>query len=331
MQRVDTQPYTNLTPDSVLDALDSIGLRGDGRLLALNSYENRVYQTGMEDGPPLVAKFYRPERWTDAAILEEHAFVATLAEREIPVVPALKINDRTLHTFNGFRFSVFARHGGRAPELDNRDTLKWMGRFIGRIHAVGALEAYRERPTLNIENFGVEPSAYLLSHDFIPVELAEVYRGVVTQALDGVRRCYDRAGNVKQIRLHGDCHVGNVLWTDAGPHFVDFDDSRMGPAIQDMWMLLSGERADMSRQMGGLLAGYQDFYDFDPRELHLVEALRTLRLIHYAAWIARRWDDPAFPAAFPWFNTQRYWQDRILELREQIALMHEPPLACTLG
>jgi len=321
-----TQPFSALTPDSVLDALDSIGLRGDGRLLALNSYENRVYQAGMEDGPPLVAKFYRPARWSDAAILEEHAFVTTLVEREIPVVPALEINGRTLHAFDGFRFSVFTKHGGRAPELDNRDTLEWMGRFIGRIHAVGALESYGERPTLDIQSFGIEPSAYLLEHDFIPAELIEVYRGVVAQALEGVRRCYDRAGEVKKLRLHGDCHVGNVLWTDAGPHFVDFDDSRMGPAIQDLWMLLSGERADMTRQFADLLAGYEDFYDFDPRELHLIEALRTLRLIHYAAWIARRWDDPAFPVAFPWFNTQRYWQDRILELREQIALMDEPPL-----
>ncbi len=321
-----TQPFSALTPDSVLDALDSIGLRGDGRLLALNSYENRVYQAGMEDGPPLVAKFYRPARWSDAAILEEHAFVTTLVEREIPVVPALEINGRTLHAFNGFRFSVFTKHGGRAPELDNRDTLKWMGRFIGRIHAVGALESYGERPTLDIQSFGIEPSAYLLEHDFIPAELIEVYRGVVAQALEGVRRGFARAGTVRALRLHGDCHAGNVLWTDAGPHFVDFDDSRLGPAIQDLWMLLSGERADMTRQLADLLAGYEDFYDFDPRELHLIEALRTLRLIHYAAWIARRWDDPAFPVAFPWFNTQRYWQDRILELREQIALMDEPPL-----
>ena len=320
------QPFTALTPDAVLDALDSIGLRSDGRLLALNSYENRVYQAGMEDGPPLVAKFYRPARWPDAAILEEHAFVAMLVEREIPVVPALVIEGRTLHAFNGFRFSVFAKHGGRAPEMDNCDTLEWMGRFIGRIHAVGALEPYRHRPTLDIRSFGIEPSEYLLAHDFIPAELVEVYRGVVAQALGGVRNCFERAGMVRALRLHGDCHVGNVLWTDAGPHFVDFDDSRMGPAIQDMWMLLSGERAEQTRQLGDLLAGYEDFYDFDPRELHLVEALRTLRLIHYSAWIARRWDDPAFPAAFPWFNTQRYWQDRILELREQIALMDEPPL-----
>ncbi len=323
---MDTHAFASLTPDTVLDAVDSLGLRTDGRLLALNSYENRVYQVGLEDDKPLVAKFYRPARWSDAAILEEHAFVADLNTREIPVVPALTLNTHSLHQHGGFRFSIFAKHGGRAPELDNRDTLAWLGRFIGRIHAVGAIAPYQQRPTLDIDSFGVEPSTFLLSHDFIPPELTDVYRGVVALALDGVRRCFDRAGSVKQLRLHGDCHTGNVLWTDAGPHFVDFDDSRMGPAVQDLWMLLSGERPEMTRQLADLLAGYEDFHDFDPRELHLIEALRTLRLIHYAAWIARRWDDPAFPAAFPWFNTQRYWQDRILELREQIALMDEPPL-----
>ncbi len=329
MPPMNTQhPFSLLTPDTVLDALDSIGLRSDGRLLALNSYENRVYQAGMDDGPPLVAKFYRPARWPDAAILEEHAFVATLVEREIPVVPALNINGLTLHEYNGFRFSVFCKHGGRAPELDRTGTLEWMGRFLGRIHAAGSLQSYCHRPALDIQSFGIEPVEYLLAHDFIPLELLEVYRGVVALALDGVRRCFERAGDVKILRLHGDCHVGNVLWTDKGPHFVDFDDSRMGPAIQDLWMLLSGERDEQTRQLGDLLAGYEDFYDFNPRELHLLEALRTLRLIHYSAWIARRWDDSAFPVAFPWFNTQRYWQDRILELREQIALMDEPPLHC---
>ena len=326
MPRMHDQPYSALTPDTVLDALGSIGLHGDGRLLALNSYENRVYQAGMEDRQPLIAKFYRPARWSDMEILEEHAFVATLAEREIPAVPALEINGRTLHQFDGFRFSVFNRHGGRAPELDDRYTMEWIGRFIGRIHAIGAMEPYRHRPTLDIENFGQEPSTYLLQHGFIPDELVEVYRSVVAQGLDAVRRCYDRAGDVKKLRLHGDCHAGNVLWTDNGPHFVDFDDSRMGPAVQDLWMMLSGERTDMAKQFSDLMAGYGDFYDFDVHELHLVEALRTLRLIHYSAWIARRWDDPAFAIAFPWFNTQRYWQDRILELREQIALMDEPPL-----
>jgi Ser/Thr protein kinase RdoA (MazF antagonist) len=318
--------YSLLTPDCVLNALESLGFRCDGRLLVLNSYENRVYQVGLEEGAPLVAKFYRPARWSDAAILEEHAFVRELAEREIPVVQALEAGGKTLHHFEGFRFAVFPKHGGRAPELEDRDTLEWMGRFLGRIHAVGALEKFRERPALDIASFGEQPRAYLLAHDFIPQDLHAAWSSVSQQALEGVRHCFARAGDVSQLRLHGDCHAGNVLWTDDGPHFVDFDDSRMGPAVQDLWMLLSGEREDRVRQMGDVLAGYEDFHEFDERELHLIEALRTLRLLHYSAWLAQRWDDPAFKQAFPWFNTQRYWQDRVLELREQIALMEEPPL-----
>lgn len=321
-----SQTYATLTPDCVLNALESLGFRCDGRLLALNSYENRVYQIGIEESSPLVAKFYRPERWSDVAILEEHAFVQELVEREIPVVPAMVLDGKTLHSFEGFRFAVFPKHGGRAPELEDRNTLEWMGRFLGRIHAVGALKPFQHRPELNIKTFGLAPRDYLLEHDFIPADIDAVYRSVVDQALEGVGHCFDRAGAVHVLRLHGDCHAGNVLWTEGGPHFVDFDDSRMGPAVQDLWMLLSGERADMVRQLSDVLAGYEDFCEFDPRELHLIEALRTLRLIHYSAWLAQRWDDPAFKQAFPWFNSQRYWQDRILELREQVALMQEPPL-----
>lgn len=321
-------PFASLTPDRVLDALEALGFCPDGRLLALNSYENRVYQVGIEDGAPVVAKFYRPARWSDAAILEEHAFLLELAEREIPVVAPLPLpGDTTLRQAEGFRIAVFPRRGGRAPELDAPGVRAWLGRFLGRIHGVGAEIAYRHRPTLDIAGFGEEPRDWLLAHGFIPEDLRAAWHSVVDQALEGVRRCFERAGGVRALRLHGDCHGGNVLWTDDGPHFVDFDDSRMGPAVQDLWMLLSGSRDDMALQLRDLLAGYERFREFDRRELHLVEALRTLRLIHYSAWIARRWDDPAFPAAFPWFNTQRYWQDRVLELREQIALMDEPPLA----
>jgi len=333
MVAAENTPYAGLTPDCVLDALDSIGLRGDGRLLGLNSFENRVYQIWLEESsaaPVVVAKFYRPGRWSDAQILEEHDFVRELAERELPVVAPLAPGDKTLHRFGGYRFALYPKRGGRAPELEDRDTLEWMGRFIGRIHAIGALSQFRVRPALDLASFGEEPRDYLLEHGFIPADLAAAWSSVAAQALQGVRRCYERAGAVRNIRLHGDCHAGNVLWTESGdargPHFVDFDDARTGPAVQDLWMLLSGERTAMVRQLADVLAGYEDFHEFDARELHLVEALRTLRLIHYSAWIARRWDDPAFPAAFPWFNTQRYWQDRILELREQIALMDEPPL-----
>jgi Ser/Thr protein kinase RdoA (MazF antagonist) len=325
-------PFAGLTPDVVLDALDSVGLRGDGRMLALNSYENRVYQVAIAEGPPFVAKFYRPGRWTDAQILEEHGFVHELAAEEIPVVEPLAFpGSGTLLTFAGFRFAVYANCGGRAPELEDRATRERLGRFIGRIHAVGARTRFAHRPALDVASFGDEPRDWLLAHGFIPPDLAAAYRSVAAMALEGVRQCFARAGDVRGLRLHGDCHAGNVLWLPegplAGPHFVDFDDSRMGPAVQDLWMLLSGNRAEMTRALTDLLAGYEDFQTFDRRELHLIEALRTLRLIHYAAWLARRWDDPAFPAAFPWFNTQRYWQDRILELREQIAAMDEPPLA----
>ena len=322
----DGHPYSRLTPDAVLDALESAGVRGDGRLLGLNSYENRVYQVYAEDGPPVIAKFYRPVRWSDAEILEEHAFALELAEREIPVVAPIMLAGKTLNEFGGFRFAVYPRRGGRMPELDNPATLEWLGRFIGRIHAVGAVAPFARRPALDLASFGLEPRDWLLAHGFIPPDLLQSWRSVVDLALDGVRRCYERAGEVRAIRLHGDCHSGNVLWTDSGPHFVDLDDARMGPAMQDLWMLVSGDRTAITQGLSDLLGGYEDFCEFDRREVALIEALRTLRLIHYSAWLARRWDDPAFPAAFPWFNTQRYWQDRILELREQVALMDEPLL-----
>jgi Ser/Thr protein kinase RdoA (MazF antagonist) len=322
----DPHPYSRLTPDVVLDAIESAGFRCDGRQLALNSYENRVYQVGIEDGAPVVAKFYRPGRWSDAQILEEHAFVRELAEREIPVVAPLEFESRTLLEFGGYRFAVYPRRGGRAPELEDRKTLEWIGRFVGRIHAVGAVRPFVARPALDIQSFGHEPRDWLLAHDFVPPDLLEAWKSVAGLALEGVRRCYERAGSIGTLRLHGDCHAGNMLWTDDGPHFVDFDDSRSGPAVQDLWMLLPGERAAMATSLADVLSGYESFRQLDRRELHLIEALRTLRLLHYSAWIARRWDDPAFPAAFSWFNTQRYWQDRILELREQVALMDEPPL-----
>jgi Ser/Thr protein kinase RdoA (MazF antagonist) len=320
-------PFEGLTPDRILTVLESAGLVCDGRLLALNSYENRVYQVGLEDEAPCVVKFYRPGRWSDEAILEEHRFVLQLAEREIPAVPPRAFADHgTLVHAGRERFSVFPRQGGHAPELDNPDTLTWLARFIGRIHGVGAVEVFRHRPAIDRESFGVRARNFLLDNRIIPPELEGVYRGVVDQALDGVAHCYRRAGDVAKLRVHGDCHAGNVLWTDEGPHFVDFDDSRMGPAVQDLWMLLSGDPESMAVQWAAIREGYECFRAFDTRELHLVEALRTLRLIHYSAWIAQRWHDPAFPIAFPFFDSPRYWEDRILELREQIAAMEEPPL-----
>ena len=319
--------YQDLTPDRLLDAVESVGFRCDGRLLALNSFENRVYQIGIEESEPVVAKFYRAGRWTDEAILEDHAFTIELAEREIPVVaPLVDAHGSTLHHFEGYRFALYPRRPGRAPELDHPDTLKWMGRFIARIHAVGAITPFVHRPVLNIENYGVEPSQFLLENQFIPPDLEPAYRSVVEDVLQRVRAAFARAGNIENIRLHCDCHPGNVLWSESGPHFVDFDDSRMGPALQDIWMLLSGDRASQNAQLLHVMEGYKEFCDFNPAELHLLEALRTLRMIHYSGWLAKRWEDPAFPVAFPWFNTQHYWQDQILGLREQAALMDEPPL-----
>jgi Ser/Thr protein kinase RdoA (MazF antagonist) len=314
-------PYSALTPEVVLDAVSALGLRPDGRLLALSSYENRVYQVWLDDEAPVVAKFYRPGRWSEAQIDEEHAFARELFEREIPVVAPIH-----KATFAGFIYAVYPRRGGRTPELGDPKTLEWIGRFLGRIHAVGATSKFVHREALTVQSFGHSAREYLLSHDFIPADLLDAWKAVTEQALQLVEACYARAGDMNNIRLHGDCHPGNILWTDDGPHFVDLDDSRMGPAMQDLWMLLSGDRSSMSRQLREVLKGYEQFAHFPRNELHLLEALRTLRLIHYSAWIARRWDDPAFPAAFPWFNTQRYWQDRILELREQIALMQEEPL-----
>ena len=319
-------PFSGLRPEPILDALESVGYRCDGRLMALNSYENRVWQIGIEDAASVVAKFYRPGRWSDAQIGEEHSFTAAMVADELPVVAPLAIDGKTLFEHGGFRFSVFPRQGGRAPEFGEPQVLEWMGRLMARIHLVGAREPFAVRETLDIQSFGIEPRDWLLANDVIPPELATVWQGVADQALEGVRHCYARAGQVAHLRLHGDCHAGNVLWTPDGPHFVDFDDARMGPAIQDLWMLLSGDAEEMGRQFGHVLAGYETFREFDDRELHLVEALRTLRLIHHSAWLARRWNDPAFPAAFPWFATNRYWEERILELREQIAAMQEPAL-----
>lgn len=321
-------PFERLTPDLILDAVESTGPRCDGRLLALNSYENRVYQVGLDEAAPVVAKFYRPARWSDAAILEEHAFARDLDEAEVPVVaPLAGPNGQTLHHHGGFRFALYPKRGGRAPELDRDDVLRRMGTFLARLHAVGARDRFQARERLGVQVLGRDSMDWLLQAGTVPPELEPAYRAVAGQALEAAQACFDRAGSVAFIRLHGDCHAGNVLWTDEGPHFVDLDDARSGPAVQDLWMLLSGDAASQARQLGVVLEGYEMLRAFDRAELYLVEALRTLRLMHYAAWLARRWDDPAFPASFPWFAGARFWQDHVLALREQVALMSEPPLA----
>ncbi len=326
-----TLAFAGLQPDDVLNALDELGLRCDGRLLTLNSYENRVYQVGTEEGRFVVAKFYRPERWTDAAILEEHAFSAELHALDIPVVPPMIIDGRTLHKHGPFRLSVAECHPGRSPELDDADLLEQLGRLIARIHLHGEIEPFAARPSLTIEGFGDHSADFLLEKHFIPVELEGVYEGLVEHLLNAVEDCFERAGDVSWIRLHGDFHPGNVLVQNERLHIVDLDDARMGPAVQDLWMFLSGDRDEQTPQLASLLTGYTQFRHFDARELWLIEGLRTLRIMHYAAWIARRWDDPAFKTAFPWFDTRKYWDEHILSLREQQALMQEPPLVWQAG
>ncbi len=318
--------YASLTPDVILNAVERHGWITDGRLLALNSYENRVYQVGIEDAEPLIVKFYRPARWSDAAILEEHDFARELADHELPVVAPLLVDQATLLRAAGFRFALYPRQGGHWPELNTAQEREWMGRFIARIHAIGATKPFHERPVLDIESFGYASTRYLQEHGFIPAHLEAAYRTLAEDLLGQVETTHASAGNVKQIRLHGDCHPGNILWSGDGPHFVDLDDCRTGPAVQDLWMLLSGSRHDMQGQLLDVLEGYQQFFEFDPRELQLIESLRTLRIIHYAAWLARRWQDPAFPLAFPWFNTMAYWEEHVLALREQAGLLNEPAL-----
>lgn len=319
-------PFDALGPDTVLGAVEAFGLPVDGRFLALNSYENRVYQVGVEDATPVVVKFYRPGRWSDAAIREEHDFARELLAHEIPVVAPLDQDGESLQRYRGFRYAVYPRRGGRPPELDDPDTREWLGRFLGRIHAVGATRPFRHRPMLDVAGFGDAARSYLLERGLIPAHLEIAYTTLSTDLLTAIRACFERAGGVASRRLHGDCHPGNILWTDAGPHFVDLDDCCDGPAVQDLWMLLSGPREEMTLQLSDVLAGYEDFMDFDRRELHLIEALRSLRMMNYAAWLARRWDDPAFPLAFPWFGSDRYWEEHVLGLREQAAALSEPPL-----
>ena len=319
-------PYATLGPELILDALEDQGHATDGRILALNSYENRVFQIGCEGGQAVIAKFYRPGRWSDAQIQEEHAFCHELATQELPVVtPIQNARGNSLFEFKGFRFAVYPRRGGRAPELGNLDNLLVIGRLLGRMHAIGAVQAFEHRPRLDSQSFGHDSIA-LISEQFIPADLKTPYDTLTADVMAGVDEAMRDCDPSQYIRLHGDCHIGNMLWRDGGPHFVDFDDTRMAPAIQDIWMLLSGSRAEQTAQLAEIIEGYNEFFDFHPRQLRLLEALRSLRMLHYSAWLGRRWSDPAFPHNFPWFNTNRYWSEHILHLREQLSALREPPM-----
>jgi Ser/Thr protein kinase RdoA (MazF antagonist) len=323
-------PYSHLSPELVLDALEAVGHRCDGRVLALNSYENRVYQIGIEDGDPVVAKFYRPERWSDAAIREEHAFSAELAAAEIPVVAPLTRDTagrpESLFVHAGFRYAVFPRRGGRWPELGSTTDREWVGRFLGRIHGVGRASRFFDRKQLDVTDLGRDARDTILDGEWMPDYLADKYADLTDELLDAVEAMAGGWGGARVGRILGDCHRGNILWTDAGPHFVDLDDCLTGPAIQDIWMLLAGNQQEMRTQMTDILQGYEQFQPFDRSELSLIEPLRALRMIHYSAWLARRWDDPAFPRAFPWFAEPRYWEEHYRALQEQLTAVQGPSL-----
>lgn len=322
----DLHPFSVLEPSFILQAIESQGYVCDGRVLALNSYENRVYQIGIEGSDPVIAKFYRPNRWTNEQIQEEHNFSFELASAELPVVaPVCNSGGESIFSFGEFRFSLFPRKGGRAPELDNEDNLFVLGRFLGRMHLIGKSKEFKSRPTIESKTYGHESVAFISEH-FIPVALKQAYDSLSQDLLQRVDSIIAEQENTRNIRVHGDCHIGNMLWRDNAPHFIDFDDCRMAPAVQDIWMLLSGSRDEQRSQLINILDGYNEFGDFNLSELRMVAVLRTLRMLYFSAWLARRWDDPAFPHGFPWFNTSQYWEGHVLSLREQLFELQEPAI-----
>ncbi|KLV03232.1 serine/threonine protein kinase [Photobacterium aquae] len=323
MSQTDPFSFADLSPDLLLDALDSVGIRAESGLLALNSYENRVYQFMAEDGARYVTKFYRPQRWSDAQIAEEHQFTLELAEQEVPVAAPIMLGGETLHHYQGYRFALFPSLGGRQFEVDNLDQLEGVGRFLGRVHRAGQKQVFTARPTIGVEEYLHQPRKLLENADFIPDHLKTAFFADLDTLIREIEGHWHTQW--QPIRLHGDCHPGNILWRD-GPLFVDLDDARNGPAIQDLWMLLSGERHEQIVQLDTLLEAYSEFADFDQQQLKLIEPLRGLRMVHYMAWLAKRWDDPAFPQAFPWFADAKYWEGQVLAFKEQLAALNEPPL-----
>lgn len=327
-------PYAGLTPDLVLAAVEGLGLLADGRLLALNSYENRVYRVGLEDapaaiGPQVVAKFYRAGRWSDEQIREEHAFILELAEAALAVAVPLAFDGETLHRHAGYRFTLFEHRPGAAPDLDLPGHRALLGRTLGRLHAIGVRRPFASRPKIASWRHGARAREAVLGCGLVPAPVDARYAEVSSQLVAAIAACHEAVGPVRQLRLHGDCHPGNILWQPQGPLFVDFDDSLGGPAVQDLWMFAAGDPAQMRKEWTELLDGYEQFAHFDSLEAHLVEALRAMRMLGHAAWIAQRWDDPAFPLAFPWFGAPRYWERHVDELREQLEAVEDPPLMRT--
>jgi Ser/Thr protein kinase RdoA (MazF antagonist) len=318
-------PYERLSPDLMMGALEGVGLVPDGRMLALNSYENRVYQMGLEDEAPVVVKFYRPGRWTDDCLQEEHDFAVELEQADIPVVAPLRIVGHTLHRHEGYRFAVYPRRGGRWPDLDTPEDRELMGRFLGRIHRIGATRRFEHRGRFNPVAQAEAAIETIESGGWLPDYQEDRYAEIAREISDRLADVFE-AVMPRTLRIHGDCHRGNVLWTDAGAHIVDLDDCATGPAVQDLWMLCAGGLEDRRRQWSDILEGYEQFAVFDRAELALIEPLRAFRMLHYAAWLARRWQDPAFPRAFPWFGGARYWEDHVRELAEQLQVLDEPVL-----
>ncbi len=314
--------FSSLGPDLILDAIESVGIRVESGLLALNSYENRVYQFLADDQRRYVVKFYRPNRWSQGQILEEHQFALELQEHDIPLVAPLHYQGATLHQYRGFWFALYPSVGGRQFEVDNLDQLEWMGRFIGRIHRVANASKFTLRPTIGTDEYLTQPIEVLQQGNLVPERIREAFMTIANQVSTVASQQYQA---INSIRLHGDCHPGNILWRD-GPTFVDLDDCRMGPAIQDLWMMLSGDLQQQRIQLDVLVEAYQEFSHFDSRELALIEPLRAMRMIHYMAWLARRWQDPAFPQAFPWFAEEKYWEQQTLALKEQLSALYEPSI-----
>jgi Ser/Thr protein kinase RdoA (MazF antagonist) len=345
MSASQAHPFERLTPDVVIEALASVGLLADGRLQALSSYENRVYQAYLDDGRKVVVKFYRPHRWSESQILEEHSFARQLLQEDVPVVGPWSLETvaapagapwSTLNLFGGFLFSVSPWRGGRAPELESPEVLQWIGRFLARLHLIGERMPFAHRPPLNVQTFARDAQALLWGQQLIPLDVQASWMAAYEEALELLEalETKDLEAPLQMIRVHGDCHAGNILWTPVdvptslgpGPHFVDLDDARMAPAVQDLWMLLSGDRTQRTFQLSCLLEGYEQFRRLDRRELMWVEPLRTLRLIHFSAWLAQRWKDPIFPINFPWFGSSDYWRGQVQMLIDQRLAMLEPAL-----
>jgi len=313
-----------LSPDLILDGLESVGFQVDSGLLALNSYENRVYQFHDEQLNKYVTKFYRPQRWSNAQIREELDFALELDKSELPFVAPIQIKGESLFSHQGYQFAVYPCRGGRIFEVDNLEQLEWMGRFIARIHAVAAQKTFDHRPTFSTQEMLYQAHNIIEKSGFVPSSLTLPFFTILDQVIEVAVKQYQPQ---QLIRLHGDCHAGNILWTEAGPHFVDLDDCRMGPAIQDLWMMLSGDRQEQLLQLDTILMGYEEFFTFESNQLVLIESLRTMRVVNYMAWLCKRWKDPAFPRNFPWFDTEKYWEQQILMLKEQMSALQQPPLS----